>query len=405
MSKFVPSAARFASVVAAAVLLWFSGIGAAFAQNAGRTGLYVAVPSPLTSDAVTRIKKRVDDARSRGDQRPATVVFDFTPADKDAATDDFGVAYTLARYIADTHDLGTVAFARRKVTGHFVLPALACKELAVGSAAAIGDVVPPAGGRVTRTEASGYDDILGQSRPAQAAVARKMFDPEVQLRKGKKAGGAWYFDLRNRAKAEKDGVIVTDTAPLPAVPDGRVALLTAAQARNLGLAQATAETRKDIAEAYGLAPASLRDDPLGDRVPVGFRYVIRGPIDPGTRETVGRVAEKVLRERGNVLILQFEDCGGGDFQAARDLADDLRKLQADGGLFTVAFVPQKAPDTAAVVALGCSEIVMTKGKDGPAADPAAVAEAEIGDFEQFLSTPRRGPPPDPSIIAQNLREL
>ena len=402
----VASPAVRSSAVTALLLLT---AGLATAQNGlGQAGLFVSVPTPLTSEAVQRIVNRVEKARGNPDQRPAVVVFDFNPGGKDAGGDNFGVCYTLAKFVAGLTDVKTVAFVPKKVTGHVALPALACKELAMGGQGAIGDVPGAAGDRVTGTEANGYAEWVAPGRPAQFAAVRKMIDPAVQLRKGRKGGGDWYFDLRDRAKAEADGVRVTDTAELPAARDGRVGQYTAAQARDLGLCQTLVEDRRGLADVYALSPSALRDDPLNGRPAVGFRYVLRGPVDAGTREAVRRMAEKVVREKGNVLILQLE-CGGGDLQAARDLADDLRKLEGAGGengLLVVGFIPDKAPDTAAVIALGCSEIVMSNRKDaGPDQGQDTASEATIGDFEAILARKGKGPDVNVDAWAASLRQL
>ena len=74
------------------------------------------------------------------------------------------------------------------------------------------------------------------------------------------------------------------------------------------------------------------------------------------------------------------ECSGGDTQEARDLADKLRDYRDDkDGLpvMTVAYIPQRAPDAAVYLALGCTEIAM--GKD-----------AKIGDFDAVVYR-RQGP--------------
>ena len=415
MSVVAPVAARFSAAVSAAVLFIASAAG----QNApaGRAGLFVTVPTPLTSEAVQRVTNRIEAARAKPDGRPAVVVFDFNPAEKDVTTANFGVCYDLAKYVAGLTDVNTVAYVHKKAAGHVVLPVLACKELVMGPQGLIGDVIGAGAEQLRGLEVNAYNDLVGAFRPARFAAVRKMYDPNVQLRKGRKAGGDWLFDLRDRAKVEPQGVQVANTAELPAARDGRIGLYTDAQARDLGLSQATVESRKDLADVYSLSPASLRDDPLNGRPAVGFRYALRGPVDGGTREAVRRMAEKVIREKGNILILEL-GCAGGDLQAARDLANDLRKLEGAGGedgLLIVGFVPDRAPDTAAVIALGCSEIVMSKRTDAaPAQGADAPAEATIGDFDAILARrgpPQRGPGPVPAppvnadAWADSLRQL
>ncbi|MCZ2341568.1 MAG: hypothetical protein LC104_07195, partial [Bacteroidales bacterium] len=346
---------------------------------ASRSGLVFAIPSPLTSDTVGRIKKAIEDARSWGADRPSLVVFDFNPEEKPTSHSEFGENYTLANYIASLHDLTTVAYVHGKVTGHTVLPVVACKEIVVGDAAQLGEIVTPPE-QLTATEQAAYEEIVGKNRPAHFAVIRKMFDPRVQLRRGQKGRADFYLHLAERDAAQKQGVQVTNTDELSAAPDGRIGLLNAGQLRELGLATARADNREQLAEQYGLNAATLRDDWLAGREPVAYRYVLRGRVDAGLKESVLRMLDRVVREKGNILFLQLE-CRGGDFVAALDLATELRQRARNYRVLIVAFIPDAAPDTAAIIALGCSEIVMSKRSDG---GPDA-SEAIIGDFEPYLT--------------------
>ena len=378
----------------------------AVAQNAVGDGLYVAVSSPLTSDGYAKIKNRIDAARAKPDRRPTTIVFDFNPGDKDAASQDYGLCYDLAAYVNQLFDTKTVAYVHRKVTGHAVLPVLACKQIVCGPQAVLGEVIPQ-GSRLNDFEANAYVYLVGQSHPAHVAVARKTFDPQVQLRRGRKgdANAAVYVDLRDRAKFEKDGVRVTDTAPLPFAPDGGVGLFNASQLRDLDLSVATFESLKDVLPEYGMTAAALKEDATGDRAASAVRYVLKGPIEAGVKEAVIRVVKDAVRKKATILFLQLE-CGGGDLQAARDLAQELREFKAgDDGIRIVAFIPDKAPDTAAVIALGCAEIVMSKRKDATTAGGDPAPEAEFGDFEAALGKANAPGAPNVVLWVSSLREL
>jgi membrane-bound serine protease (ClpP class) len=370
----------------------------AAAQNAATDGgLYVAVPSPIDDASLTRIKNRVEAARPR----PSVIVFDFNPADRDATTPGYGVPVELADYIAGLHDVRTVAYVHQKVTGHAVLPVLACDEIACGPDGALGAVVGASDAPLGPGALHAYERIVKQVRPAYFAVAQKMYDPRVQLRKGRKGGADWYVDLARRQEAETEGIQVTDTAPLPQAPDGRVGLFDAGQLRDLGLSRMTFPTRQDLFDAYGLTAAAVRSgDPLGGRAPVAYRYTLRGTIDAGKKEEVERLVRGVIDRDGNILFLQME-CAGGDFQAARELAQRLTEFRSgDRGILIVAFVPDRAPDTAAVVSLGCSEIVMSRRTDAVGGDESA--EAEFGDFEAALG---KGVGHNVELLAASLRDL
>lgn len=353
----------------------------AVAQNAlAEEGVFVAVPNPITSEAVTRIKNRVETARGNPSRPARAVVFDFNPGGKEAATTDFGACYELASFIAQLHDLKTIAFVPAPARGHTVLPVLACKEIVMARSASLGEIAKsgdPPPGRVVETA---YDDILGKPREPYRAVVRKMYDRGVSLGRGQKDNGVYYVDLEHADRYEKAGVVIPDRTPLPALGANAPGVFPAERLRELGLVSALADSRKDLADVYRLSPASLRDDPLSGRPPVAYKYTLRGPVDGGVKEAVTRIVKDVVRQNGNVLFLELE-CGGGDFQAARDLADELVKFQqGDNPILVVGFVPNAAPDTAAVVALGCSEVVMSRRKDAGAEEP----EATIGDFEALL---------------------
>jgi membrane-bound ClpP family serine protease len=100
------------------------------------------------------------------------------------------------------------------------------------------------------------------------------------------------------------------------------------------------------------------------------------------REAVGRLLKDIARQKGNLLFLELR-CQGGDLIAAAGLAEDLHKAsEGDEPTLVVAYIPEKAADTAAVIALGCSAIVMSKK-----AGASGGTEAEFGDFEGVLRGP------------------
>jgi membrane-bound serine protease (ClpP class) len=366
---------RAAALLFAAVSLIASPVAA---QNTvPESGLYVTVPNPVTSEGVARIKNRVEAARSRPESRPGVIVFDFNQDDKDAATAEYGVCYDLARLISNLNDVPTVAYVHQKVSGQTVLPVLACQQVVCGPKGALGDIAGPAGGALKPSESNSYTDIVGATHPAYLAVAKKMYDPAVQLRQGKRGTAAWFVDLRDRAKFEAEGLKLTDTAPLPAAPDGRVGLFTATQLRDLGLSKRTVDSQRELLEAYGLPASVLRNDTTSARAPLAYRYTLTGAMDGGMRESMGRIVAEAARAKATHFFLTLE-VSGGDPQAALELAQKFVELQqGDNAIRIVAFVPDAAPDTAAIVALGCSDIVMSRRKDvGPDAP-----EATLGDFE------------------------
>jgi len=358
--------------------------GSAFAQNAvTEEGLFVAVGNPITSEVVQRVRNQVEP---RQNARPVrTIVFDFTPTGKDVSNTDFGSCYSLAETISRLRaNATTVAFVHGTVTGHTVLPVLACKELVMSRDAKIGNVLTDGVPALDDFKRSGYQ-IRTEDRKPQWAAIRKMFDPNVDLGEGvlKQGGTRWYVD---RGSPQEAALIAGAAAEVPGAQPGQTALFTADQARKIELAKLVLDrgTRAELAEAYGLSAASTQDDILNGRTPEAYRHTLTGEVDGAMRESLNRIVNDLKRRKGNVLILTL-NCSGGDLKTARDLADDLRKAQTgDDGILLIAYVPESAPDSATFLAFGCTDIVLSRRKDAGEDAP----EAELGDFSAMLKANR-----------------
>src|SRR5262249_36157073 len=115
-------------------------------------------------------------------------------------------------------------------------------------------------------------------------LVQKMFDPGVKLMKGRPKEGAdrtVYVDERDKAAFDR---LVGQTA-VQGVQDGQLASYPAQLARAVGLSQGRADSRKEVAELYGLPPIN-RDDPLQGRTPEAFQWTLTGDIDGARRESV-----------------------------------------------------------------------------------------------------------------------
>jgi membrane-bound ClpP family serine protease len=363
------------------------------AQDGPSEGLFVTVHNPITSDVTSRVKeiitravqryREAEQAAGAEERRPFRIVLDFNPGAQTAqatpsGTRDFGPCQDLAKFLLRLQDVSTIAYVRGEVARHTVLPVLACKEIVMAEdGAAIGDVLRDQTEPLSRSEREAYREAIRGRCPA---VVMKMLDPDMVVLKARKIqGGDWYIDARERAAEEKNGILVVD--PNPLVNSGpKSTLYTAKQARDLGLCQPfPCQTRQQVAEKYNLPASSLREDPLLGRAPVAWRIEVKGQVNAALAETLRRRLRRVIGQGANLVILQL-DCAGGDTNKAQELAEHLRDLKDDHGelpVMTVAYVPQEAPDTAAILALGCTEIVLHKG-------------AKFGDFSRFVYERREG---------------
>jgi membrane-bound ClpP family serine protease len=354
-------------------------------------GLFVSVQNPISSDVTNRIKEittravqRFEAERAGEAQAPRTfcIVLDFNPGSRTgeptrAGTLDLGPCYDLAKHLKGLQGVTTIAYVRGEVSSHTVLPVLACKEIVMADGAAIGDVLRGQNEPLSPFERDAYVQMLrGRSR----ALVLKMLDPDMVLLKGRKIKGEdWYLDSREEAAEAKNGVVVVDHAPVVAAGP-KSTLYTAQQARDFRLCEPfPIQSRQELAKKYRLPPSSLREDPLLGRTPVAWRIELKGQVNAALSETIRRRIKRVVGQGANLIILQLE-CGGGDTNVAQVLAEYLRDLKDDRGelpVMTVAYIPHNAPDTATILALGCTEIVMNEN-------------AKLGDFEQFVYERRDG---------------
>ncbi len=354
------------------------------AADAPADGIFITVPNRITSEGYHKVadttERYLDRARRGGGQRELRVVYDFNPGNKPSGTPDFGPCDDLAEYIVGLQNVHTVAFVHADTTQHTVLPVLACREIILAPDAHLGDVRRgrKPGEPFNSAVMEAYKNVVKDRHCP--AVALKMLDPDmVVLRATRARGGDWFIDKRDQAEEAKNGVFVTKEEP--EVPAGATTTLYAQKdAERLGLAALAKKTREEVAQAYNMGPASLREDPLMGRSPTASLIEVRGAVTDGLAETVKRqVGRAIGQQKANVLILKL-DCGGGDLLVARDLAAWLRERKDDKGqnpILTVAYIEHAAPDAAAFLALGCSEIVMQK-------------DARFGDFSAVLTENRGG---------------
>jgi membrane-bound ClpP family serine protease len=353
------------------------------AQDETVEGLFVTVPNPITSEASNRVKEitnrailkfKSEDGKAPGGARKTlTIILDFSPSNNGpSSTPDFGACYELAKHLQRLQDVNTVAFLHGEVTRHTVLPVVACRQIVMSSEAKIGDVLGETADPHDDLdlERDAYKRIIKDRRCP--AVVLKMLDPDMVVLKAKnlKEGGEWFIDQRLKEEEQKNGIGAIEQEPVVARGKGTT-LYTAKQARDLGLCQRIKESRQEVAAAYGLPPTSLREDPLMGRTPVAWRIEVNGVFTQGLAETLERRIRRALGQNANLIILQIS-CAGGDTQDARAFAEFLRGLSKDDPpVMTIAYIPDKASDTATFVALGCNAIVMKK-------------DAVLGDFSSVV---------------------
>jgi membrane-bound serine protease (ClpP class) len=352
------------------------------AQERRNAGIVVPIPTTITTEATSRLRsalygpsRHYEDERNRDPKGAGNfyLVCDFNPENRDNASDDPGACQTLARYLRDLQKkqgIQVIAFVHGSVTRHAVLPVLACSEILMSQE-------PPAHlGKAADTQhplepldRSAYDAIANKRYPE--VLIHKMYDADIEVIRGR---DGLPHDANEKPAPRGE--------PISGLSRGETALYSFDQASKLGLCQPMPCNNIDEALArYRLPRASLY--PTLDRLHA-WRIVLKGPINGEMNERVKRRFREALGQRVNVLIMEL-DCGGGESQAANDLALFLSALNDNRRepVETIAYVTNRSRDTAAFLAFACNKIVMQREikQNGQLIQEGAV----LGGFDRYLT--------------------
>ncbi len=351
------------------------------AQERRNAGLVVSIPTTITTEATSRLRsalygpwRHYEDERNRDPKGAGSfyLLCDFNPENHDNASDDPGACQSLARFLRDLHKkqgIKVVAFVHGNVTRHAVLPVLACSEIIMSQdpPAHLGKVAD-AQHPIERLDRLAYNEIANRGIPE--VLIRKMYDPDIEVILGR---DGLPHDANERPAPKGE--------PISGLSRGETALYSFDQAKKLGLCQQMPCNTIDEALArYRLPRTSLY--PTLDRLHV-WRFVLKGPINGEMNERVKRRVREALGQKANVLIMELA-CGGGESQAANDLAlflsgvNDNRQEPVE----TIAYVTGRARDTAAFLAFACNTIVMQREikQNGQLTQEGAV----LGGFDRYL---------------------
>ena len=189
-----------------------------------------------------QIVQRTIDQLPPSEVRPL-IVFEFwAPAGSEGAGSEFERSLSLARFLTSPalKRVRTVAYIPRAVTGHAVLPVLACEQIIMGPDAILGD----AGAGETSigpTMRGGYTEISRSRLTIPEAIALGMLDPQLEIYRVTTGSGVlytWAEELQ-RLKEERNDVRAIDTV----IPAGRTRSLSWRRAASDGLCQLSGQQR------------------------------------------------------------------------------------------------------------------------------------------------------------------
>jgi membrane-bound serine protease (ClpP class) len=333
-------------------------------------GQILTVAEPITDDTVTRIRAAARQLVDRNASAPQAarpiLIFEFVPGESAPGASGFGACYELAKLIS--RDLGgaylTVAYVPEPLRGYAVLPAIACTEIVMGSAASLGPITPD--GETVDEALRGPVRFLAMRQARDPDLLLGMLDRDADLRLVRTADKTVHYKLPENIKSFRQKNDVIDDQP--AWDGGQRGVLTAQRARDEGFCKRTAENSADVAAIYRIGSQSAVEDPtLGQAIrPVWIK--LEGPLDNVMVSYLTRSVEQARQQKRNLLFLQISSPGGIE-TAGDDLAD---KLAAIKDMKTVAYIDDRAIGIAALVPLACRDIVFRKS-------------ARMGDIRQMIN--------------------
>ena len=324
--------------------------------EATRRGQWIRVDLPIDHAGVVRVKQTIQRGlgAARGERIVFVLEFDAAPTAGDAQGTSFGDAYELAKFLAgdQLNAATTVAYIPRSLRGHAVLPALACDQIIMASAATMGDAGADEK-TIDGTMLAAYQEIPRTRHTMPVAVALAMLDRSREVLRVTTELSTEYIAPAQLDDLVRRHTIVSQERIKPADESWQ---FTGTEGRKWGLVSCLADDRRQVVRALELAPAILEGDPSAEGGWQAIRVDLKGNLTSDRVGQVQRTIEDRVQAGANFVCLWIDSPGGSPLDSAQ-LADTLTRLDRNR-VRTVAYIPDRALADAAVVAMACDEIVM-----------------------------------------------
>jgi len=338
----------------------------------------VRVRMPIIGDVdqsvrrqITRVLGQRDAVANKG--RPLLILEFAAEPEQDATGSEFERSMALARFLSggDLARFRTVAWLPGPVSGHAVLPVLACEEIVMHPDASLG----AAGKHESKLPGSiraFYAEVADLRRTVPVPVAMGMLDRKEKLYKAETADGTRYISADDLDEFKKE-TNVQSVETLCEAGD----LLTISGSdmrRKHGFASHLALDRRDLATKLSVPLSGLQPDSaaigaiVGDSEWRSVRVDLIGPLSANSVKRLMRMIDDQLLAEKNLICLWI-DSPGGDLEQSIRLAGQLSRLDPTK-VRTVAYVEKQTLGDAAIVAIACDDLVM--GIDAKLGGPGAV---------------------------------
>lgn len=322
-------------------------------------GVYLTLTSPIDSTQRTAIRNSSLKLREQAnlEKRDAVLVLEIPPG-----TSEFAEVYSLAKFLtsADLSNVTTIAWVPETVLGMNAMVALSCQEIVLHPDAEIGDLAR--GQQIDPEEVQLLASIVDKryNRQVNEALLKGLVDPKqkvlkITFEKSDQQVESRVVSESDLKQLRNSGVVISDVQTL--FEAGEVGKISGTQARNWNvLISKTAVTKNDVLDAYGLPAEILRNSRITNEESLARLIKVTDTIDPVLEAFLGRQIDRALNEGANTLIFEV-DSPGGYLMSGINLAQKIADL-SERDIHTIAYVPNKAISSAAILSFGCDDIFL-----------------------------------------------
>ncbi len=326
----------------------------------------INVPLPIKGLVDTQVIKQIEHALQTLPPVPRPIlIFEFgnskvaTNEEKSPeAGSQFERALSLARYLSGEKlsRVRTVAYLPNSVTGHAVLPVMACEQIIMHPDADLGNAGIDES-NIDATLLRAYTEIAERRRTIPTALAIGMLDRAATVSRVQTADGVRFVLADELQTLQKAGqVSAIDTI----VREGDLGLFSGRDLRvKYSLASHLATNHLELATALELPRSALDGSSLNAEVWRPIQVKIDGPIHSRLVTQIIRGVETAAADgTANIVLIHLRSAGGNLQQSLR-LASFLARDLDSKKMRSVVFVQREARGDAALVALAADDLVIT----------------------------------------------
>jgi membrane-bound ClpP family serine protease len=325
------------------------------AQGKTAAAALVRLSLPVRDSGTGRFIRTVRRALPKlppGDTRPVLIIEFSVGQSKDGQGSDFHSAHALAEFLVskELSHVKTVAYIPETIRGHAVLVALACREIVMAPSAEIGEAGIDEPEQVGFRKET-YTRIASATRTVPVAVALKMLDKNLDVRKVSHEGGADYV-LAGEVDELKKRHTVHEVTPLKSanIFSGQEARMDPRFVSHL------VKDRSELTVALNVPASVLRESPLASDLKA-IQVTITGEVTSSlVGEVMRQIDDNVKQGAANFVCVRIDSAGGNALES-QQLANHLAALDPQR-VRSVAYIERQAAGDAALIALACDEIMM-----------------------------------------------